>query len=250
MAHDGFFPSFILVVPEFKKKKKVKGRKGADFATQNQCIRSTRLCFWSDVLISTTRLPALQENIQNSWGIAEYKAMQNKNVVWNDADERYGERHALRALKNISICVDSTLSLWYYSFVQTESTCRKGAATHPLLTGHGHRRKHISHGSQHLVSAALILLQSLHPLRQSKKLLFQLRLSCHQTRQAVVSWHSGSGNYRKNRSRKRRAGCVHVCRSLSTCPLSFSIGRWASSTLCYRWKQISLESALLFKQKK
>lgn len=34
--------------------------------------------------------------------------------------------------------------------------------THPLLIGHCHGSQHISHGSQHLVGASLILLQRLH----------------------------------------------------------------------------------------
>lgn len=36
------------------------------------------------------------------------------------------------------------------------------SATYPLLIGYGHRSQHISHGSQQLVGAPLILLQSLH----------------------------------------------------------------------------------------
>lgn len=36
------------------------------------------------------------------------------------------------------------------------------SATYPLLIGYGHRSQHISHGSQQLVGAPLVLLQSLH----------------------------------------------------------------------------------------
>lgn len=51
----------------------------------------------------------------------------------------------------------------------TSPTSQSGSTTHPLLVWYGHRSQQVGHGSQQLVGAPLVLLQSLHPSPRGTK---------------------------------------------------------------------------------